>query len=343
MTRRSGGDKRNSQLVLQRRLCLVRLLMRSPHSADELIAQANAAFPRVVEGIYVGDTRAALRHDLAALRREFGCEIVFGRDGRYVLEHPGTLAPLDLPDADLEALAFLRATFAESSLPNADAVAALLDRIAALLPATRQFHLHDPHALRLDLPEVPSPPPELLARLRRYVGRQQIRFAYRSSFVADGSSITHDVSPYAVFVRDGHTYLEGYCHQCSTGDEPNRYTLYRLDRMEPNSLVALPTRLPPGQQPRRVYRLRYHLSANIARQRDIARWFPQSEVTFNPDGSATVVAQTHDLWQARQVLLRYRHHCHVVEPPELVAMIRETLALMIDLYAPTVALDNETA
>jgi predicted DNA-binding transcriptional regulator YafY len=92
-----------------------------------------------------------------------------------------------------------------------------------------------------------------------------------------------------------------------------------------------------------VYRLRYHLSANIARQRDIARWFPQSEVTFNPDGSATVVAQTHDLWQARQVLLRYRHHCHVVEPPELVAMIRETLALMIDLYAPTVALDNETA
>ena len=38
------------------------------------------------------------------------------------------------------------------------------------------------------------------------------------------------------------------------------------------------------------------------------------------------------LWYAREVLLRYREHCRVIEPPELIAMIRESLARMAGLY-----------
>ena len=45
-----------------------------------------------------------------------------------------------------------------------------------------------------------------------------------------------------------------------------------------------------------------------------------------------VVAVSDDLWQARQYLLRYREHCQVHEPPELVAMMRESIARMAAQY-----------
>jgi predicted DNA-binding transcriptional regulator YafY len=51
-----------------------------------------------------------------------------------------------------------------------------------------------------------------------------------------------------------------------------------------------------------------------------------------PDGSAIIRAQTSDLWQARQILLRYREHCRVLEPPELIALMRESIERMAELY-----------
>jgi CRISPR-associated protein (TIGR02710 family) len=39
-----------------------------------------------------------------------------------------------------------------------------------------------------------------------------------------------------------------------------------------------------------------------------------------------------DLWYARNVLLRYREHCRVLEPPELVTLMRETAASLGQSY-----------
>ncbi|WP_254151193.1 WYL domain-containing protein [Candidatus Chloroploca mongolica] len=94
----------------------------------------------------------------------------------------------------------------------------------------------------------------------------------------------------------------------------------------------LHTTLPPLAPPRPVFRLHYTLDAVVARQRDVALWFPQSSVTFHADGSADVSAETHDLWQARQILVRYREHCIVHEPPELVTMMREASLAMAARY-----------
>lgn len=335
--RRRRGTKRESWRTFHRRLFLVRRLVRGPADAATIITDTRAWFNQSddVEDIYPADARAALRHDLAALRLEFECVIVFGPDGRYAIDDYGRLALLDLPDEDLEALAFLLSNFSEGSLPNAGRVDALLDRIVALLPPERQRGLPRPaRDVRLDYPSPSrSLTPHTLERVRRALGRQQLGFAYRSSYAEGDSVVLHRVAPYALLFRDGHHYLDAFCHDCGDPAIAPRYRLYRLDRIVDDSVRALPDVLPPIAPPRPRYRLRYTLSPTVARQQDIALWFPGSAAHFHPDGSAEVTAETGDLWQARQILLRYREECRVLEPPELVAMLRASVAAMARSYA----------
>jgi predicted DNA-binding transcriptional regulator YafY len=329
--RTSGGDKRSSWLTFHRRLFLVRRLIRGPATAAELFAAARQAFG---DEIYPPEAATALRRDLLKLREEFECEIVRDGAGRYTLVAPGRLALLDLPEAEVEALAFLAATFGDGDLPNAQTVDALLARVAELMPAERREQLRMARAQpRLDRPQVVGEPADTtIALLKQLVGREQVVFAYHSTYAADGTAVSHRVLPYELFFRDGHVYLEGFCVECAIPELCNRYVLYRVDRMVAGSVKRGHVQLPPIRQPRRSYLLRYRLAPPVARQRDIALWFPDSRVEFFPDGSALVTAATSDLWQARQVLLRYREHCRVLEPLELVAMIRESVERMARVY-----------
>lgn len=331
-TRARGGDKRSSWLTFQRRLFLVRQLIRGPARLSTLIAEARRAFDNE---IYPPDAHAALRHDLAALRLEFGCAISYSQSDGYVLAHVGRLALLDLPDVELESLAFLLDTFTDSPMPNAAQVAALLGRFIALLPEERQQQLRrSPSYPHMDQPETTGDAAaRMLKTLKRAVGRRQILFDYRSSLVPDAAPVRHRVAAYDIIYRDGHTYLDAYCQECVIEELVNRHTLYRLDRIVSGTLVLLPTQLPSGPRPRRSYPLVYWLSPLVAKLRDIARWFPDSAVTYHDDGSALIHASTADLWQARQILLRYREHCRVLEPPELIEMICDTLARMRLVYA----------
>lgn len=333
MTQRPrGGPKRSSWLTFHRRLFLVRRLVRGPATAAALIADARACFDD--NEIYPPDARAALRHDFQKLREEFECVIRLREDGCYALEEFGRLALLDLPDADLEALAFLLANFAESPLPNAPQVDALLDRIVALLPPDRRAQLQWPaRDVRLDYPQHTAPSGEHALRLlKRALRRQQVSFAYRSSYAQGDALVQHRVAPYDLIYRDGHIYLDGYCLDCGVAEFNQRYRLYRLDRIVEGSMHLLPTQLAPIPPARSTYRLRYILGSAVARQRDIALWFPNSEVVFTDDGAAHITAQTTDLWQARQILLRYREYCRVLEPLELVGMLRESAERMAQVY-----------
>ncbi len=330
-TPRRGGDKRSSWLTFHRRLFLVRRLVRGPADAETLIAAARAAFD---PEIYPPQARAALRHDLAALRDAFACVIVRGEDGHYAIAEYGRLALLDLPDPDLEALSFLASMFDESPMPNASHVRTLLDRIEALLPAERRLqHARAGRPMRVETPRPSSgPDAALVERLRGALGRRFISFLYRSSYAQDGTLVTHRVAPYELIFREGHTYLDAFCHECPIREVEGHYILYRADRIVADSLQLHPTQLNLGPPPRRRYPLRYRLGPQVARQRDIALWFPGSIVHFCADGSAEVTAETTDLWQARQILLRYREACQVLEPPELIALLRESVQRMAAVY-----------
>jgi predicted DNA-binding transcriptional regulator YafY len=340
--RHRGGDKRSSWLTFQRRLFLVRQLIRGPALASVLISKANAAFPGVPDGIYAGDVAAALRHDLAALRREFGCAIHYQPGVGYLLDHPGQLALIDLPDEELDALAFLLNNLAASALPNAPHVSALLGRVIALLPEERRHALEASATHpRLDSPKpLAGPDADILRRLTDALGRHEVSFMYHSPLNPGLSE--HRAAPYDLTYRDGFTYLEAFCLECRDETAPleRRYVFYRLDRIVPGTFRRLPRRLPPGRPPRQRYRIRYRLAPDLARRHDFAVWFADTTVSFTPDGAAIVEGQTTDLWLARQILMRYREHCRVLEPPELVEMMRTSVELMAQSYTMPAELED---
>lgn len=330
-SRRGGGIRRSSHLTFQRRLWLVRRLVRSPATAQELIDDARRVFD---QDIYPDNATVALNHDFAAIRALFGCAIKRTRNGRYTLADCGDLALFDLADAELDTLSFLVALFADAITPNAQAVQDLLDRIVALLPADRRavFERAGPHVGFETPAATTTPDPKLLERIRRNLGRHYLRFRYRSTHSPAQVEEEHRVAPYHLLVRDGHTYLDAFCLNGPHAEIINRYVNYRVDRIVADSLIVEPARMPPAPPPRRVWQIRYWFAPPVAQQRDIALWFTGSTVVFFADGSAEITAETADLWQARQILFRYREHCRVLDPPELVAMMRASVQKMQEHY-----------
>jgi predicted DNA-binding transcriptional regulator YafY len=92
--------------------------------------------------------------------------------------------------------------------------------------------------------------------------------------------------------------------------------------------------LPPARPHPHTYTLRYRLLPVVARRRDVAAYFPETQMTYHDDGSATVTARVTNLWQTRQILLRYGDACTVLEPPELVDLFRATSRGLAQIYDP---------
>ncbi|MEJ5345045.1 MAG: WYL domain-containing protein [Chloroflexus sp.] len=327
--RRGRGRKRSSALTVQRRLWLISRLGRGAALPEELIADARRVFG---ESVYPSNALTALRHDFHAIRNEFRCTLKRQLDGRYALTDFGRLTLLHLPDEEMEALAFLVSFFSEGSWPNRLQIRSLLEHIIALLPDKQRQTIQQPITFRVELPQSSTTVDQkLLMRLQRNLRRHAVQFQYRSNYSDEPES--HRVAPIRLFVRDGHTYLEAYCYNSSQQVTIGQYITYRVDRIIPGTLQVERRALPPELPPRRMWSIRYRLSPQVARNRDISLWFSQSTVTYLEDGSAEVSAQTGDLWQAEQILLRYRDHCQVLEPPELIEQMRQTIERMRLLYA----------
>lgn len=337
MTHRSGGTKRSSRLTFRRRLLLIRLLLRGPLTGADLIAGVQAELGD--EG-YPDAAASALKHDFDALKSEYGCQIRYRRNFQhYQLDDLGDLALLDLPDQCMEALAFLEASFpAGAALPEHAYIRELLERVTALLPANRRdMASRQGAAIRLQLPDSPSERinATTLATIRRAVNRrQELQFEYLGSF--DGATPRrHRVAPYLVFFRpEGHAYLDATVLEVApAGSEIIHSAIhYRLDRIVPGSARVLPSMLPPQRIAAPSYALRYRLLPVVARRRDIAVYFPNTQIEYQDDGSAIVCAKVTNLWQTRQVLLRYGTACEVLEPTELIELFRKTAAGLGEIY-----------
>jgi predicted DNA-binding transcriptional regulator YafY len=336
MTSRSGGTKRSSWLTFRRRLLLLRLLMRAPAASAELI---EAVQRELGDEGYPAAAAAALKHDFDALKAEYGCQIVYQREtGIYALQDLGELALLDLPPECMEALAFLDASFpAGSALPEQAHLRSLLDRVLRLLPGTRRKQHREQRAtIRLRVAEgAGRVDAGMLAVVKRAVDeRRELEFSYLSTFDTD-TPRRHRVAPYAIFFRpEGHVYLDATLLAVvpAQGETLHAAIDYRLDRIVAGSAVVLPAKLPPQRLQPRSYTLRYRLAPVVARRRDVAAYFPQTQIDYHDDGSATVTATVTNLWQTRQILLRYGDACEVLEPAELIALFRKTAAGLMRLY-----------
>lgn len=325
-----GGTKRSSWLIFWRRLVILRTLLRGPAQRTVLWDAARAELGAEAWGLAPD---AALRHDLAALRREFGCVLQYQARSGYHLVDPGRLSLLDLPDDQVQTLHLLADLTDTLPAHMREPITRLVTQLISLLPPARRTLCLDGASEQIVTPRsVTDLDRTLLRRLRRAVGHQQVQFAYCSTFTTTDTGIVHRVAPYGLLVRDGHLYLDADCLWADSPAWQARALRYRLDRIVPESLQVLPDVVPPCRLTMPTYTLQYELTPAVARRRDVALHFADSQVAYRTDGSALVTALIDDLWHARLTLLRYGANCRVLAPPELITLMRETARDLAALY-----------
>lgn len=336
MTRRSGGAKRSSWHTYRRRMTIVRLLLRHARSRDDLI---KAVRMELGEEAYPEAQEAAFKHDLDKLKEEYNCQIVFKRkEGVYELQDLGELALLDLSDTVLDALKIIEQL--GKLLPGSINLSIFTDQIIRLLPPSRRDALLDRSSVLIKTQGQSHSPPEpsVIDKIRRAIRqRQELEFDYTG--LNSDEPAHYRVQPYGILIRpEGHIYLDANrvsvtpSHALPKTRNLSPVQEFRLDRIVADSIRMLPNKLPAERVGLQKYRIKYKLSKEVARRRDVASYFPETVFDYHSDGSATVTATVTNLWQTRQVLLRYGHVCTVLEPPELVEMFRETARGLYDIY-----------
>ena len=339
MARRSGGIKRSSWVTFRRRLFLVRQLLRAPASAEELITKVQT---ELGENGYPANAAAALKHDLDSLKGEYDCRIVYRRDqGKYVIVDLGELALLDPPQQSLEALALLDASYpAGTGNPVHAHIRALLDQVIQMLPNRAQAQLQSRRGAGRQRVRGGRIDANVLAAVRQAIEERR-ELAFRYWGLNDGEAPRrHRVAPYGIFFRNsGHTYLDATLIEVQPPGSEQLFAAldYRLDRIVPGTAQVLPTPLPPERPKARTWTLRYRLHPDVARGEDVAALFPDTRIEYGDDGSALVSATISNLSIARDVLLRYGDRCRVIDPPELIDMIRETVDAMGSLYGSPIS------
>ena len=315
---------RSSHLAFERALAMLGRLLEGDATRDELIAHTQA----MVEGAYERSPFDSFARDLRLLRNLGFC-IRFSRAQKvYKIENfDHSALQLHLSKPALEALTLLKATFQD--LPHQERVQALVQEIEARLPAATRAKFE-----REPLPRLAFQPADAwekhkdnLSVVERAMERHQLlEFLYLSLRHPEGTEPKlHQVEPYNLEYRDGHLYFEGY------NLKTDKVYPYRVDRLVPGTVKLLPDMFVPRQKTTPLITIRYRLSAEIARFGASIRFRNQREER-QPDGSVVVTAEANNLFEATRKLLRYGSCCRVLEPPELVELMRTEAVKLATLY-----------
>ena len=333
------GSRESQWLVLRRCLAIVRQLQAGQADRDALITSVRAG---ELHDPYDGAEDARLQRkfekDLGRIRHKLLIRLRLDRQtSRYRLEDVGPNGLLCLPDDCLDTLAFLYNTF-QPEAPEAKRVRSLLDVLVSYLPEEQLKGVQQRRTiLNLELRELDERDidPRVLGAVQRAVReRRLLEFDYLSPRHDPPLPRHHTVEPYDFVFRQGHYYLDGYCRrwQGPLGEKDHAgHFSYRLAYMQPESIRVLPSKLPPGPRRARRYRLRYELAPRIARG-DVSQHFEEMTVVRRDDGWAEVTASITDPFAAAKRLLHYGRQCRVLDPPDVVRLMREEVRGMMELY-----------
>lgn len=144
----------------------------------------------------------------------------------------------------------------------------------------------------------------------------------------DAEPVWHErTEPYELEYRDGHWYYTAFIFDLNT------FLDYRVDRIQPGTLRKEHDRFYPGGRQRPGVKVRYWISPMLARHGSLsARLREQHATMLDNDQGAIVEGSARSLWWARRLLLGYGEQVKALDPPELVQMMRETMAATSRLY-----------
>lgn len=173
----------------------------------------------------------------------------------------------------------------------------------------------------------------LRSTLEDAVRRQvQVRLDYHVP--ARDASTRRVVDPLAVVAREGHVYLQAWCH--AAGGE----RLFRLDRVLAVEVLDSPVQVPEEHAPRDLADALFVPSPTdgVARlllappARWVADYFPVEEVHERAEGLEVTLRVSDPRWLDR-LLLRLTPHAQVLEPQEAAERLRQQATEALALYS----------
>lgn len=163
--------------------------------------------------------------------------------------------------------------------------------------------------------------------------RRQVSALYQSQSNSKGTK--RNIDPYALVFRGGWWYLVGYCHLRSA------LRTFRVDRMQSLKVLGKSFEMPVGfdihaylenelkDQPVTCARLRFVPEAAHIVASNPSLWESTQE---NHDGSMDVIIVAPDLQWLASFTLSFANWVKVLEPPELITMVRDWAQTTADLY-----------
>ncbi len=330
--------RRSEWRVLERCLKTLQLLLRGPVAADairQIIIDDAVANDQTLT---VEEINRRFEEDRSRLRHNFGCTLEYTRaEDTYQLT--GLDKPLiDLSEAAIRGLAFLRAAFRAEQVPNREIILPLIDEVTRLLPAGRQRAARRESGfieMRFGLRDRDSIPDEVREAVQRACDeRRQLEIRYRPASRADGLTLRHLLEPYRVYfdARQGHELVEGWWLESESTAYGRRiqdkFYSFRLGRIQ--EAKVLPTHFIRRRLPTKE--LTYRLSPKLARG-GVSQQFEGSQIHINDDGSVTVRAQSVDLFTDLRALLRYGPECVVMGGEDARTEMRHLVQAMWEQYS----------
>jgi predicted DNA-binding transcriptional regulator YafY len=265
------------------------------------------------------------RHDLRALRLHYQIKFDKKEQVYFLLETPFGLS---FGPKQIAAFALVLHTFQKMSIPYADDMRDLFSFLLSRLPDHQQRAIIEQRrALNIELHEktdYSKIDPATFNEIEKAILRgQQLEFTYRSP--SKGKDVRHVIEPQPLIYKDGHIYLRGWSL------EYQNELRFRLDYILPGTASMLNTRVAPSRPSRRTYLLRYRLTPKLARN-GVSDQFPEQKVEEHSDGSATITAKVDDLFEVRQIRLKYGENCTVEAPAELLAQMRPVAVHFAQTY-----------
>lgn len=255
--------------------------------------------------------------------------------GRVFLGNADTIArPLRLGvDEALTLIVGLRALAATPDLADVDVVDRALVKLVDAT-GTRASALADEAGRRIQVEVADEAEAAPLAALRgalRDARRVHLRY-----LVPDRDEATErDVDPMRVLARDGHWYLEGWCHRAQA------VRLFRLDRIEDLAVLDVDGTPPAAARPRdltdgvfraapddRIVELDLDPSAHW-----VADYYIHESATIREDGVMRLVLRVARTDWVRRLVWRAGGSARVVAPAELADEVATGARAALDAYA----------
>jgi predicted DNA-binding transcriptional regulator YafY len=326
--------------VIRRCLVMIRRLQRGPADRKELIEAVQAEIHDAYAQTEDSSRQRQFERDILHLKEDLNLDVKCDRQTNLYFLYESDYPLLDLPDEDLNTIAWLRQTF-DAASPQHHAVNGFLSRIISFLdPHRREVVEAQRLSFKLDLSRRDDNhiPEEVKSGIARALTRGvRVEFEYSSSENESGMPRRHTVDPYEYFFDNGHYYLKGWCHSVrEEGQEWSigSYNAYRLDSMSNFQILPSKTPWPPPRA--KKHAIRYWLDAPVVR-RGVSRqrwidFIDPDDIEWQPDGSAIVNGTTDQDFFAVQALLRYGERCQVLNEGLVKQRILETLKKMVKNY-----------